>query len=321
MIEFDKYVIFTDCYKNMSAIKNFFIVCFIVFMCLFLTWFYLKNKMLLKPHPAFQNAFFETMPKGLHPVIALRGESQDFPENSLLAFEAAAQVSPNVILWADLMMTKDGVVVVTRHQDLSLYGAQNSYVPLLNFSELQKIDAGFNFQDANSKFIFRGQNIHILSLKELIEKFPTSHFILNLMDDSTGFEHQLTTTLGYNEKTSRFIITSQRDKILKDVKKAAPMLLYGASAPQLTQLMIMSNIMLESAAPLEADLLIVETVSQKLKRSEQILLSEKMIQEAHRRNMKVFAGNATNLEEASNLIARGVDGIVSSHPRALERLQ
>jgi glycerophosphoryl diester phosphodiesterase len=305
----------------MSAIKNLFIVCFIVFICLFLAWFGFKNKSLQKAHPPFENAFFKKDVPGRHPLIALRGESEEFPENSILAFEAATNLKRDAILWADLMMTSDGVIVVTRQQNLEIYGVEKSYVPLITFAELQKIDAGFVFQDSHGQFNFRGKNLHILSLKELIEHFPKSRFILNLLDDSTGFDHQLTSTLGYNDTTNRFIITSERDKILKEVKKTAPMLLYGSSAPQLTQLMILGNVMLESAAPLDADLLIVEQISQKLKHSVRILLNEKMINEAHRRHLKVFAGNAMSLNEAQEFIARGIDGIISSHPKALENLE
>jgi len=314
----------------MAALKNFLFVTGIVLLCLFLAWFYLRNKSLHKQHPVFQTEFFtgKTHRSERPQMIALRGESTDFPENTLSAFAAATQVDANIILWADVMMTKDGVVIVTRQQDLDVYSAQNSLgslVPLMNWEDVQKIDAGYQFQNQESQFIFRGKGLHILSLKELLHAFPEQRFILNLADDSTGFEQQLVNTLDYNNnqenRTSRFIITSERDKILKEVKKLAPMLLYGASAPQLTQLMILSNIFLESAAPLESDLLIVENISIKFQHSERIFLNDKMIAEAHRRSMKVFAGNAISLADEEKLIAQGVDGVITSHPTALRPLR
>ncbi len=303
----------------LSPIKNLLIVCLIVGLCLFLGWFYLHNKSMLKPHVAFQNGFFARS-SSQPDLIALRGESSDFPENTLAAFQAASELSPRIILWADVMLSQDGVPVVTRHQDLAVYGAENSYVPLLKFSEIQKIDAGFEFQNSKGEHSFRDRNLHILALKELIEAFPNHRFVLNLADDSEGFDQQLVKAIGYNDKTQRFIITSERDKILKSTRKIAPMLLYGASTPQLTQLMILANLFIESAAPLDADLLIVEKVSEKVRNSNRIHLNEKMIDEAHRRSLKVFAGDPQNLNEAHQLMQMHLDGIISSHPSSLKDL-
>lgn len=302
----------------LTAIKSLIIVCFIVIVCFFLAWFYLHNKGLSHPHPLFQNGFFKTLGSNEKSVllIALRGESVDFPENTLQAFEAAAALDSNIVLWADVLLSRDGIPVVTRYQDLSIYGVENSFVPLLSYAEIQKIDAGFNFQNQNSEFSFRGKGLQIMALKQLVEKFPNHRFVINLADDSVGFEGQLVKAIDYNDKTRRFIITSERDKILKETRKVAPMLLYGASTPQLTQLMILANLFLESIAPLDSDLLIVENVTEKVRSSVRIHLNEKMIQEAHRRSLKVFAGNAQTLEQAQALIQLGVDGVLTSHPIA-----
>ncbi len=217
------------------------------------------------------------------------------------------------------MLSQDGIPVVTRYQDLSSYGAENSFVPLLNFSDIQKIDAGAQFQNQKSEFPFREKGLRILSLKDLIEKFPKHRFLINLADDTTGTEQQIVKALGYNDKTQRFILTSERDKIMKEMRKNSPMLLFGASTPQLTQLMILANVLLETIAPLDADLLIVENVSEKVRNSNRIFLNEKMINEAHRRGLKVFAGNAQNSSEAMTLVKFGADGVISSHPSSLKK--
>ena len=303
----------------MASLKSFIVVIFFVLISILLAWFYLNGKGLSRSHAPFQAGFFskaELNNTGL--LIALRGESFEFPENSLPAFESAAQIDPSIILWADVLLTQDGVPVITRYQDLSPLGVQNSYIPLLSFAEIQKIDAGYSFQNQTSEFAFRGKGLKILSLEQLIRKFPKHRFILNLADDSVGFEQQLVKAIQYNDKTNRFIITSERDKIIKQTRTLAPMLFYGASTPQLTQLMILANIFLESLAKLDSDILIVEKVSEKIRNSYRVHLNEKMILEAHRRSLKVFAGNAQSFEEANKLTKSGVDGVISNHPLALK---
>ncbi len=288
----------------------------LVIISVFVAWFYLSNKGLSRPHIAFQDGFFGAKESQL--LIALRGESFEFPEDSLPAFEAAAALDPQVILWADVMLSKDGVPVVTRHQDLAIYGVENSFVPLLNFEQIQKVDSGYSYQNQKQEHPFRGKALHILELSQLLKKFPKHRFIINLADDSTGMEQQLVKALEYNDQTKRFIITSERDKVLKETRKLAPMLLYGASTPQLTQLMILANVFLASIAPLDSDLLIVENTSERVRNSLRIHINEQMIQEAHRRSLKVFAGNAQNASDAADLIKLGADGIITNHPTALK---
>ncbi len=298
-----------------SALKNFSIVIFIVFISLFTAWLYLHNKGLQRITTSFQAGFFtEAELKNTRLLIALRGESLDFPENTLPAFEAAAKINPDIVLWADVSLSKDGVPVVTRHQDLSPYGGIDAFVPLLSFEEIEKIDAGYNYQKANLDFSFRGKGLKILSVKKLVESFPNHRFVINLIDDSVGLEQQLIKAIDYSDKTHRFIITSERDKIIKQTRKIAPMLLYGASTPQLTQLMILANLFLQNLAPLDADVLVIEKTVEKIRTSRRVHLNDKMIQEAHRRSLKVFAGNAQNSQEASALVHFGVDGVISSHP-------
>lgn len=73
--------------------------------------------------------------------IAHRGESENYPENTIPAFKSAVT---DGCKWVelDVQLTKDAVPVVMHDPDLKRFTKSNSKVEQLTFKELQAIDAG-----------------------------------------------------------------------------------------------------------------------------------------------------------------------------------
>jgi glycerophosphoryl diester phosphodiesterase len=73
-------------------------------------------------------------------VVAHRGASADHPENTLVAFEAAARAGADVIEF-DLRLTADGVPVVLHDEDLSRTTDGHGPVRDTTLAELKALDA------------------------------------------------------------------------------------------------------------------------------------------------------------------------------------
>jgi glycerophosphoryl diester phosphodiesterase len=73
-------------------------------------------------------------------VVAHRGASADHPENTLVAFEAAAQAGADIIEF-DLRLTADGIPVVLHDEDLSVTTDGRGLVRQTALAELKRLDA------------------------------------------------------------------------------------------------------------------------------------------------------------------------------------
>src|ERR1700674_5275025 len=96
-------------------------------------------------------------------VIAHRGASGDYPENTLPAFAAARDLgTPYIEL--DVHMTRDGHVVVAHDDNLKRVSATDAVIPKMTLAELSRVDAAYNFTpptSAGGEFPFRGRGIRV----------------------------------------------------------------------------------------------------------------------------------------------------------------
>jgi glycerophosphoryl diester phosphodiesterase len=104
-------------------------------------------------------------------IIAHRGASAYYPENTMIAFEKAVEMGAEMIE-LDIMMSKDGVPIVFHDAKLNRHTNGSSYVNLYTLKELKKLDAGSWF---NSKF----SDQKIPTLQEVLE-FASGKIALNI---------------------------------------------------------------------------------------------------------------------------------------------
>ncbi len=74
-------------------------------------------------------------------IIAHRGFSEDYPENTLLAFEKAIEIGVDAIE-TDLRLSRDEVAIVFHDKTLKRIAGIDKRPESLTFKELQKLDAG-----------------------------------------------------------------------------------------------------------------------------------------------------------------------------------
>lgn len=104
-------------------------------------------------------------------IIAHRGASAYYPENTMIAFEKAVEMGAEMIE-LDVMMSKDGVAIVFHDAKLDQHTNGSSYVKNYTLKELKKLDAGSWFDSE-----FSDQKIPTL---EDVLKFASGKIALNI---------------------------------------------------------------------------------------------------------------------------------------------
>lgn len=110
-------------------------------------------------------------------VVAHRGGTADYPENTLLAIHGALNNHADAI-WLTVQLTRDGVPVLYRPADLSANTDGRGAVADTDFAALERLNAGFNFAsvDANGakQYPYRDHPVRIPSLAEALRAIPSA---------------------------------------------------------------------------------------------------------------------------------------------------
>jgi len=113
-------------------------------------------------------------------IIAHRGGKNNFPENTIFAFENAINVGSDGIE-IDVQLSKDGVVVLYHPNDLASRTNGKGLVNAWNYQDLEALDAAYNFDPkSNKSFPERGKGYKIPTLAEVLNKFPNLEIIVDL---------------------------------------------------------------------------------------------------------------------------------------------
>ena len=247
-------------------------------------------------------------------IIAYQGDSLSAPPNYLPAFEKACALDPNIVLWADVRPTMDGTLVVFEPKDVSSETNGSGWMQFTKDVDLEKLDAGFRFtKDQGQTFPFRGQGLKVLTLKELLAHFPERFFILNFQDYKAGLDERILAVIDEAKAGDRVLISSPEDGILRDLRARRPTWVFGTSQAQATVLLMLSELGLEAAAPIQGDVF----VGPSAQGASLFHLSDRIINEIHRRKMKIVLGPAVDGDQARQWRDEGLEGIVTRHPSSL----
>ena len=159
-------------------------------------------------------------------VLANRGGLFDAPENTLSAFKNSASLGVHGF-YVDIRLTKDEEILVFHDEYLDSSTDFVGKVADFTLNELKKADAGYHFTDGDGNYPFRGIGEKLLSLNELLERFPHMLISINMTESPDTYEGSLlpsklwrlieeynaedriTVTSSYDEQIDRFYLYAQ----------------------------------------------------------------------------------------------------------------
>ncbi|RYZ68608.1 MAG: hypothetical protein EOP05_16170 [Proteobacteria bacterium] len=244
----------------------------------------IRNRALSKPlsHP-FPHKILEATEKSKPVLVALRGDSAHFPANSPAAFEKAAALNPDLVLWVDVFATGDGHLVAWTNKDLSVDTDGKGWVTYEKLADLQKLDAAFKTTfDGGKTFPFRGTGVRIQTLSDVLKAHPDRLFVINFQDYKEGMRESVAKVFEETKAGERSLVTSPEDGILRDLRESHPTWIFGTSQAQTTRLLMLADIFIAVATPMKGDIFVWDSNSP-LSR-----LSDRAWAEIQRREMKSF---------------------------------
>lgn len=253
-------------------------------------------------------------------VIAHRGASGEYPENTLMAFRAAAEAgAPYFEL--DVHMTRDGVVVISHDPDLKRTCGLDAVIRDLTLAELKRADAGWNFTSTATTaattaggFPFRGRGIEVPALAEVFAAFPERRYVIEVKQSAPSLAAALLDAIERAGMRRRVLVASEDHVPIDEVRALAPQLPTGFPYPEIIGFMAT---LAPGNAPYQprGDALQVPPEYQSWR-----LVTAESVAAAHRSGAEVHVWTVNDAAEMRAMLALGVDGIITDYPARLRAL-
>lgn len=226
-------------------------------------------------------------------VTAHRGFSYAAPENTMYAFEYALESGADYIE-LDVQLTADEKVVVFHDEKLDRVTNGTGKLHEYTYAELQELSAGCKFKKSD-EFI----NAEIPLLSDVFETIGDKIlYNIEIKDKgNTSLTTQKTVELieKYRLENSCYI-TSFSYNVLKDVKKINPEIKTG---------LIANSTAVTSFSRLRS----IDALS-----LNHIFVNSATVNMAHQNGKRVFVWTVDNTSDMQNMIALGVDNIITNRP-------
>jgi len=114
------------------------------------------------------------------PVIAHRGDSAHFPENTVPSFDRAVELGADAIEF-DLRVSRDGEVVIIHDPAVDRTTNGSGAVDSFTVAELKRLDAGARFSpDGGQTFPFRGKGLAIPTFDEMLARYASIPLLIEV---------------------------------------------------------------------------------------------------------------------------------------------
>lgn len=262
-------------------------------------------------------------------IIAHRGASRQFPENTIESFARAVEIHSDVILELDLWMSMDREIIVMHDGVLEKTTSGRGPICGSTLAEIKEAEAGYGVSfDGGETYPFRGRGIRPAAFREVLERFPLSRVSADIKYDSPDFARSVLRCISEYGAEDRVIVGSFHERIVSLVRRENPRLATSFSRNEVLLFAFMSKARLPFFPRFRGDALMVPEFSsgdmpedlgrgvfQGLR-----IVTPRFIKAAHDHGKAVYVWTVNRRENMERLISWGVDGIVSDFPDTLAQI-
>jgi glycerophosphoryl diester phosphodiesterase len=257
------------------------------------------------------------MTKTLHPyldmerpmVLAHRGDSRHAPENTLPAFELAAQAGVDA-LETDVQWTKDGVIVVCHDDSVDRTSNGQGAIEDMTYKELQELDFGYHFTpDEGETFPYRGRGVKILRFRDVMTLFPGLRINVDIKTQHPHSVQQFIREVYECKAETRVLAASFHDRVLKQFRSMNQVI--ATSASTLETANFWCRVWLHLPAPSKLSYCALQVP---MNGYGMPVVTPAFVKRAHESQLKVHVWTIDDEELIKSLFDMGVDGIVTNDP-------
>ncbi|SRR5579875_425063 len=243
-------------------------------------------------------------------IIAHRGASAEYPENTLPAFRAAAEI-PVDYIELDVHCTRDGEVVVIHDEGLSRIATDDRLVANLTLRELEMVDAAFNFSPDGLRWPFRGKGIQVPRLEQVLRSWPDLRFVIEFKPADPVIADATLDVVRATRMERRVLFASEHLAPIARARILAPQIPTNLPASEIRAFIeaISSG---NAHYKVHGDALQVPPDYHGVK-----LVSGETVAAAHRCGLEVHVWTINDQSQMEELLELGVDGIFTDYPARL----
>ena len=246
-------------------------------------------------------------------IIAYRGGTQLFPENSIEAIQQSISSYHDTIIEIDLQITKDNVVIA--FHDFHLDDLTNAKGNVCDFTT-EELKA-FSLKNPDGTI----STASIPTLSEVFSLFPNHTFVLDLHENNNTLFEKVIQVVEKHNRQHQTILVSIAKGATEALRKLRPGWTFIASPKETKKFIFAAKLSLQRFVSTPSNIMFLPDKLGNMK-----ILSRKAIKELHRRNVKVWTcnnfkpyQNVNQLSDLNRLKELGVDGAYTDNPQKLNQ--
>ena len=244
-------------------------------------------------------------------LVAHRGGARLAPENTQAAFRQARDRWQADMLELDVRLTRDGHVVVIHDPTVDRTTDGRGRVADLDLSDVRALDAGYRFQDLSGAYAFRGRDVRVPTLDEVLEEIRDVW--INVECKAPEAARPLAEVVRRHGAEDRVLIAAEEERSRRGAAGyPGP---WGTSKPQGILFLLLHRLPGGSPYTPGADVLQVPEWWKGVR-----IVTPRFVREAHRLNIPVQVWTVDEEEVMHRLLDWGVDGIQTDRPDVLARV-
>lgn len=234
-------------------------------------------------------------------IIAHRGLSGFYPENTMLAFKKCLGLDIYGVE-LDVQKTRDNYLVVIHDEKVDRTFDSTGYVKDMTLKELQSLNSKFENYENNKE-------CKVPTLKEVLTLFKPTNFIINIELKNNkikykNIEEDVISLVKELQMEKRVIISSFRINSLKKVKNLCPKILRSYLISEKFYKYRFKNMIFYKAIKNNCTYI----------SPSYCIIDDKFVKKSHRRDLKVLCYTINTIDEYENLLKLKVDGFFTDFP-------
>lgn len=241
-------------------------------------------------------------------VFGHRGAAGLAPENTLPSFALALALGAD-ILELDVHATRDGVIVVMHDATLERTTSGSGALHDLALYDLQQLDAGYHFTRGGGDFPYRGHGVRVPTLEAVLKQFPLAYCNIEVKQADPPIATAVVDLIRRLGAQHRVLLAAEHDAIMHDIRRTSTDVATSFSASEVADFMARLHAgTLGDYRPAGRALQIPPRFNQ------MELVTRDSLAAAHHCGLEVHVWTINQRSEMEQLLALGVDGIMSDLP-------
>lgn len=258
-------------------------------------------------------SFMDPMPI----VVAHRGDSMHYPENTLPAFLSAVEMGVDVIE-TDVHLSKDGVLVIWHDPTLDRNTNGSGRIEDHTLEELKGFDAGYTFtKDGGESYPFRGTGVRLATLEEALQACPEQRFNIDLKSKTPAIVDEFISVVRRNDAQDRVVGASFHLSNLRNLRVKAPEILTSLTTTEVVRYLFLQKTGLLSRTAGRGSPLIFQVPVRQWRIE---VITPEFIRAFHDHGAIIQVWTINEEAEMRRLLSMGVDSIMTDDPATAIRV-